>query len=191
MNSATSAKEGIEQLFHLYASDVYRFARYLAPSGVDAKDVVQEVFLRAFRKWNGQSVSNPKAWLLQITRNYIFDLLRRKKCESHYKEKHKPDLTMVSVPLDTLIELEEAVSALKPDYRQVFMLRCVHDLSVEETAQVLGWSRAKVRTSLHRAITKLRVALGPERFDSPQPLKKVGDPDEPGRKSEGNVLSTQ
>ncbi|MCF8567315.1 RNA polymerase sigma factor [Alicyclobacillus tolerans] len=190
MNSAMSANDGVEQLFHLYASDVYRFARYLAPADVDAKDVVQEVFLRAFRGWNDQGISNPKAWLLQITRNYVFDLLRKKRVESKYQEKHKPDLSRVSVSLNTLIELEDAVLHLKLDYRQVFILRCVHDLSVEETAEILGWSEAKVKTSLHRAIKELRIALGPERFDSSKPLEERGEPNEHGREGKRDFFST-
>jgi RNA polymerase sigma-70 factor, ECF subfamily len=190
MNSSMSANEGIEELFHLYSSDVYRFARYLAPADVDGKDVVQEVFLRAFRGWNKQDISNPKAWLLQITRNYVFDLLRKKRVESNYKERHKPDLSRVSVPLNTLLELEDAVVHLKLDYRQVFILRCVHDLSVEETAAILGWSEAKVKTSLHRALKELRVALGPERFDSANPNEERGERNEHGGEGKRDVLST-
>lgn len=189
MNTAMSPSDGIEQLFHLYASDVYRFARYLAPE-VDGKDIVQEVFLRAFRGWNNQGILNPKAWLLQITRNYVFDLLRKKRVENKFKETHKPDLSRVSVPLNTLIELEDAVLHLKLDYRQVFILRCVHDLPVEETAEILGWSEAKVKTTLHRALKELRGALGPERFDSSEPLQERGEQNEHGGKGKRDVFST-
>lgn len=173
MNSAKSANDEIEDLFELYASDVYRFARYLGPRDIDANDVVQEVFLRAFRNWDSRrTYSNPKAWLLQIARNYVFDVLRKKRVETNFEKSHKPDLSKVSVPLDTLIELEDELSRLKPDFRQVFVLRCLHDMTIEETAEVLKWSQSKVKTSLHRAIKELRGILGEERFDSPEHLGK-------------------
>lgn len=181
MNLELSADDGVEELFRLYASDVYRFARYLAPKGVDAKDIVQEVFLRAFKRWNSiQDTSNPKAWLLQITRNYTFDLLRRRRVEASYRERHKPDTSGVTVSLDTLVELEEAISQLKPNFRTVVVLRCIHDLTVRETADILKWSESKVRTTMHRAVRELRVLLGPERFDEPGQLREAGETHEHG-----------
>lgn len=190
MNPTVSTTEGIEELFALYADDIYRYARYSAPSSVDAKDVVQEVFLRAFRSWGTfRQESNSKTWLFQIARNYIFDLLRKKRTEIEYQEKHKPDLSDVSVPLDTLLELEDAVSHLKPDHRQVFVLRCVQDLTIEETSAILGWSQSKVKTTLHRAIRELRQSLGDAtEFNSSM---KVGEEHEYRGGNSPSILSTR
>lgn len=156
-----SPNEAIEQLFELYADDIYRYARYSAPKSADAKDVVQEVFLRAIRAWGSfRRDANPRTWLFQIARNYIYDLLRKKRVEKSYLERHKPDLSDVSVPFDTLVELEEAVAGLPPDKRQVFTLRGIQEFSVRETAEILGWTQSKVKTTFHRAIRDLRQELG-------------------------------
>lgn len=160
MSQKSSPNEAIEQLFELYADEIYRFALYSVPRTVDARDVVQEVFLRAYRAWGKfRQDANPRTWLFQIARNYIYDLLRKKRVERQYLEKHKPDLSDVSVSLDTLIELEEVVADLPPDKRQVFVLRGIQDFSVQETAQILGWTQSKVKTTFHRAVQDLRVAL--------------------------------
>jgi len=160
MSETLTAEESIEHLFELYADDVYRFARYSLQNTADAKDVVQEVFLRAFRAWDSfRQDSNPKTWIFHIARNYIYDLLRKKRTEATFQQTHQPDLSDVSVSLDTLVELEDAVEQLPPAYRQVFTLRCIQDLTVEETASILGWSQGKIKTTLHRAIKKLRTLL--------------------------------
>lgn len=191
MNQVISASEGIEALFELYADDIYRFARYSAPTSVDARDVVQEVFLRAFRSWDGfREDANAKTWLFQIARNYIYDLLRKKRTEIAYREKHKPDLSEVSVPLDTLLELEDALSKLKPDYRQVFLLRCIQDHTVEDTAAILDWTQGKVKTNLHRAIQELRKILGAE-ADTTSKLGKEGERNEHRGEGSEPVLSTR
>lgn len=161
MRSNRSPNEDIETWFELYSDEIYKFARYAAPKSVDPKDVVQEVFLRAFRSWNSfRDDSSPKTWLFKIARNYIYDLLRKKRTEMNYLERHRPDLSEVSVPLDTLIELEEALSELTPDKRQVFVLRGIQDLSIEETALILDWTQAKVKTTFYRAVHDLRNLLG-------------------------------
>ncbi|MDQ0190082.1 RNA polymerase sigma factor [Alicyclobacillus cycloheptanicus] len=168
-----SLNESIEQLFELYADEIYRYARYAAPKSADAKDVVQEVFLRAIRSWDSfRQDANPRTWLFQIARNYIYDLLRKKRVEQTYLERHKPDLSKVSVSLETLVELEEAVAQLSHDKRQVFTLRGIQAMSVRETAEILGWTEAKVKTTLHRAIQDLRRSL-----DEPTGTKE-GETDE-------------
>lgn len=190
MRSGLSANEGIEKLFELYSDDIYRYAHYSAPRSIDPKDVVQEVFFRAYRAWNSfRGESNAKTWLLQIAKNYVYDLLRKKRVEREYQQKHKPDLSDVSVPLNTLVELEDAVLNLNRDQRQVFVLRAIQDLSVEETASILGWSQAKVKTTFHRAIRELRSFL--KEPELPLTREEEGDRDEDGRRDSATISTAQ
>lgn len=186
----SSANDAIENLFDLYADEIYRFARYSVPQSVDAKDVVQEVFLRAYRAWGKyRKDANPRTWLFQIARNYIYDLLRKKRVEHEYLQKHKPDVSDVSVPLDTLIEFEDAVSKLSPDKRQVFVLRGIQDFSVQDTAQILEWSESKVKTTFHRAIQDLRKSLGEDQREMPH--GKEGESDEYQRRDDAEIFRSQ
>lgn len=185
----TSPNEAIEQLFELYSDEIYRYARYTAPKSVDAKDVVQEVFLRAIRSWDSyRRDASPRTWLFQIARHYMYDLLRKKRIEQSYLEKHKPDISDVSVSLDTLVALEEEVAKLPHDKRQVFTLRGIQEFSVQETANILGWSESKVKTTFHRAIRDLRQSLGEEQMTRKQ---EEGEMDEHQGRDRKGLFSSE
>lgn len=74
-----------------------------------------------------------------------------------------------STNLNSILELEDAVSRLSPDYQQVLNLRWIEDLSVTQTAEILDWTEAKVRLTFHRAKKKLKELLD-------QPLTAVDPP---------------
>ncbi|MCL6442941.1 MAG: RNA polymerase sigma factor [Alicyclobacillus sp.] len=155
-----AAAMAIERLFERYADDVYRYARFALPVSEDARDVVQEVFLRAFRAWHKyRGEASERTWLFQIARHHIYDILRRTRTARAYQQAYPLHVDDVSVRLDTLVELEELLKQLTPDQRQVFVLRYVEDLTTHETAEVLGWSEAKVKTTLHRAVRQLQTMM--------------------------------
>ncbi|WDL95816.1 RNA polymerase sigma factor [Alicyclobacillus sp. ALC3] len=125
--------------------------------------MVQEVFLRAFRAWSTyRREANAKTFILRIARNHIYDVLRKRRTERNFLlSTHPPHVSHdASSSVDTRLQVEEALSQLKVEYRQVIALRHVEGRSVPETAQILGWSDAKVRTTTNRALAKLRDILG-------------------------------
>jgi RNA polymerase sigma-70 factor, ECF subfamily len=154
-------EDEVRQLYEMYSHDIYRYARMTLGHSADAYDVVQEVFLRAFRSWNTyRQKSTAKTWLMSIARNYMIDLLRKRQRESTYMSSYILEETNVeSTAMEVTMEIEVALSQLKSEYRQVIILRHVENLSMEETGQVLGWSVPKVRTTTHRAMVKLRSLL--------------------------------
>lgn len=154
-------KDWLRDLYESYHQDVYRFARLSMGNHSDALDVVQEVFLRAYAAVdNYRHESSPKTWLLTIARNYVFDVFRRRKTERNYLRGQVGTTALTyrdpAESIDTLLTLERLVLELKPDYRQVFVLRHIEEFTVEETARVLGWTAEKVRTVDHRAIKRIR-----------------------------------
>ncbi|ARU62240.1 hypothetical protein CBW65_15415 [Tumebacillus avium] len=157
--SEPSKQEAIEGLFALYADEIYRYARYTLQDHAEAKDVVQEVFFRAFQRWDSfRHDSSYKTWLLTIARNYMYDLLRKKKTRLRVLTQwftRQEDIHPLAGVEERMV-LEESLALLKESYRQVIILRHVQELSVAETAEVLGWTEGKVRTTLHRALHKLR-----------------------------------
>lgn len=162
MNDITGAKDEIRSLYDLYASDIYRFARLTLGDPERARDVVQETFLRAFRSWDKyRKDSSSKTWLMSIARNYVFDLLRKNRTERQFLSNHihTDRIPDQSESVETMILLEGALSQIKDTYRQVFVLRHVHELSVQETARILNWSTSKVKTTDSRAIAKLNEIL--------------------------------
>lgn len=160
MNSGTDRKGSIDRLFKLYANDVFRYARLALGDQDEAKDVVQEVFFRAFRSWESfRRDSTAKTWLLSIARHYIVDLLRKRTRERKLHSDEMPAMRSSTMPVETFMVLEESLLKLKSNYRQVFVLRHIEQLSIHETAQTLGWSEGKVRTTDSRAIHMLRELL--------------------------------
>ncbi|MBL0388646.1 sigma-70 family RNA polymerase sigma factor [Tumebacillus sp. ITR2] len=154
----TTAKEGIRLLFDEFANEIYRYALFTLHDDAEAKDVVQEVFFRAFKQWESfRHESSYKTWLLSIARNYMYDVLRRRKTREKYLDQlPSPSENLPGDFQDDMIVLRESLAALKDSYRQVIVLRHIEDLPVNEVAGILGWTEGKVRTTLHRALKRLR-----------------------------------
>jgi RNA polymerase sigma-70 factor, ECF subfamily len=163
MSERAVDQEAIRSLYELYADDIYRYARLTLGPSWDEYDVVQEVFLRAFRSWDEfRQDANGKTWLMRIARNYMFDLLRKKRTERNFLSTYEiPTARDDDALVETVVEVEHALSQLKDAYRQVIVLRHIENLSVQGTGDILGWSEAKVRTTTHRAMAKLRQLLDP------------------------------
>lgn len=162
MSDQMSAQEAIASLYSLYAHDVFRYARLSVGNDSDAYDVVQETFFRAFQSWQSfRRDARAKTWLMKIARNHIYDLYRKqRKKRMHESALALPDVEDSSVNADNLLALSDALAHLPDNYRQVIVLRYVHQLSIQECSEVLEWSSAKVSTTTHRAVKKLRDVLG-------------------------------
>jgi RNA polymerase sigma-70 factor (ECF subfamily) len=146
-------------------------ARMLGSSS-DVEDIAQQVFIRV---WKSAGRYVPKAkfttWLLKITRNLVFNELRRTKRHVHVPIQPEPEgeeipLKDVSqTPDASLLEaelqakIEEAIQSLPESQRMALVLRRYHDLSYEEIAEVLNLSVPAVKSILFRARTELRARL--------------------------------
>lgn len=125
----------------------------------DAEDVAQETFLRALRAIHGFDGARPlRPWLLGIAANRCRTALG--------KRGRRPGLSEAALecvdprpgrddPDDLTGELEQALDRLRPEYRLVFSLFHEHNLSYEQTAQVLKRPVGTVKTWLHRARAEL------------------------------------
>ena len=164
-----------EQLFHRlydqFHQDVFQFLMYLVKDREVAEDLSQEVYIRAIRSYDTfQRNSSEKTWLFAIAKNISVDYFRKQKVKS----KHTLDyfdwnqdqlLTKEKSPEQQAIVNEErglvlqALDKCTEDQKLVVILRYIQQLSVNETAQVLNWTEAKVKTTQHRAIQKLKDVL--------------------------------
>lgn len=153
----------IERWFHQYGNDVYNYLAYFTGRR-DVEDLVQEVFTKALRALSGyEGRARPKTWLLAIARHAAIDYMRRQKLMDWVPENVLGFLTSNErtpekevVLKEQLQEVYQAMNQLKRTYREVLILRMIEGISTQETAEVLGWSEAKVSTTLHRAIKELQ-----------------------------------
>lgn len=173
---------GETQLFYElvkpYERRLYTTAFAILRNEAEAEDAAQEAVLKAFSHI-GQFRAEARfsTWLTQITVNEA--LMRRRKAHTEIMEpigeREEDDGTYTprdfadwrEIPSEVLEKKEirqklaSAVAALAEKYRQVFVLRDVQHLSIEETAEALGISRASVKTRLLRARLMLRDLLAP------------------------------
>lgn len=170
-----SSNRIITDWFEQYSDDIYHFLLYRTHS-LDVEDLVQEVFIKAIKGYESyQEKASPKTWLLSIARNVAIDEYRKKtrlkwRNIIPFEEKHEPKLNQTPENIfqakKEFKELYDAIQSLKPNYRDIIILRGMKELTVAETAQVLNWSENKVRSTYHRARKALLQKLGGISYES-------------------------
>ncbi|MEM9712053.1 MAG: sigma-70 family RNA polymerase sigma factor [Actinomycetota bacterium] len=169
----TGDREAFEQLVRLTHVDVYSLARRLTGDPDDARDVVQETYLRAYRaitKFRGDAQFS--TWLYRITANCA-STHRRRRGRHHHVEladdhaqvdhdvHHDPEAQVATVGLRD--RLESAIRLLPPKLRSVVVLRDLHGLSHRDIANELGITESAAKVRLHRARKQLQADLVTER----------------------------
>lgn len=127
-----------------------------------AEDLVQGALVRVYLAWGRARAGNPGAYARRVLVNGFIDHRRRPWVRREETSSDLPD--DVVAPDDTLgadPALVAALADLPPRMRAAVVLRHVHDLSVEETADALGCSTGTVKSQTARALDKLRTALTP------------------------------
>jgi RNA polymerase sigma-70 factor (ECF subfamily) len=167
------------ELIRPYERSVYVMALSYMKNEADAEDVSQEAFIRAFRKLESfRAESKFSTWLISITINEARTRLRRQALvRMEPLDQHPDEDKGISpallrdwreIPSET-VEREEvrnlirlAVEQLPDIYRQVFLMRDVEELTINETAEALNISIPSVKVRLHRARMRLQKQLAPQ-----------------------------
>ncbi len=163
------------QLVELYKVKIYRLAYDLTGNSMDAEDLSQDVFLKAYRsleKFRGDAKFG--TWLYRITVNTCLDNRNKKSLSMitplsstvHEEDSSPLEQAGSSVSPDQAAEasiiqsnIERALERLTPREKTVFMLRHYHDLPLKEIAETLEISIGSVKTLLFRAIRRLQGEL--------------------------------
>ncbi len=163
--------EKLEQLYGLYEKKMYAVAYSILHNEWQAEDAVQDAFVRLFkniRKIKNLEEEKTRAYVLRTIQNVAIDLYRKNHIslqrtvsmeEKEIADERDDMMSLISRIAGESI-LEEMLSRLPESYKEVIMLRCVHQLSTKETAAVLEISEALVRKRQQRAIKKLRTMMG-------------------------------
>ena len=174
---------GETQLFHElirpYERRVYAMALSFLRNEADAEDVAQEAFLKAFRSlasFRGDAKFG--TWLVSITLNEARSRIRRRDAikmesldEPQDDQGHSSPALLrdwKEIPSEALERkevrslLQKAITSLPQIYREVFQLRDIEQLSVNEAAQAFGITVSSVKVRLHRARMMLQKNLAPQ-----------------------------
>src|SRR6266849_5712589 len=166
------------ELIRPYERRVYSAALAILRNEADAEDVAQEAVLKAFKHIRQfRAEARFSTWLIQITVNearmwrrkehahLVEPIVDHEDAEGNYIPRDFADWR--EVPSETLErkeirdKLAEALESLGHIYREVFVLRDMQHLSIDETAKTLRISTASVKTRLLRARLMLRDLLAP------------------------------
>lgn len=160
-----------------YERPVYNLIVRMVGNPALAEDLAQETFLRMFRGLKsydpGQKFSN---WLFRIAHNLTIDHLRIRRLDTVPLDEdpsgRPADERVVSGPEDDPVRaleradlasaIERALAGLRPEYRQLVVLRYMEDLSYEDIVDVTGLPLGTVKSFLHRARAAMAATLGAE-----------------------------
>ena len=175
-------RRAFSALVRRYEDTVYRFALKVCQDPDKASETLQDTFINVFRKlhtFDGRSKFS--TWLYTIVTNNCLMKHRRRKRDlleesleafdegpgGDQKDGHPSIARWEHTPAHAVLEaelrqvLEEAIQALPPEYRAVFVLRDMEEKTTEETARIVGISVEAAKSRLRRARAFLRSRLDP------------------------------
>ncbi|MDE2611524.1 MAG: RNA polymerase sigma factor [Burkholderiales bacterium] len=174
---AAGDRAAFTRMMRRYNRRLYRLARATLRDDAEAEDAVQESYFAAFRAIGGYRGEAALAtWLSRLVLNECFARQRRQGRRDNIApmfstsvrsevEQDAMDTSGSASPEEAVMRaelralIERRLDALPEAFRLVFVLRCVEELSVEETAQCLGIPEATVRSRHFRARSLLRESL--------------------------------
>ncbi len=176
---ATGDEGALRRLMRRHNQPLFRAARSILRDDAEAEDAVQEGYLQAYRAMcTFRGDAKLSTWLMRIVVNEALGRSRRNKrgaevialdsgAEAHAAEETMSDNPdnqpeRLAVRAETRRLIEARIDALPEQFRTVFVLRAVEEMTVEEVAQTLEIPQATVRTRFFRARALLRESMSRE-----------------------------
>jgi len=165
--------EAFRLLVERHSRPIFRLAYRLTRNEEDADDVVQETFLRAFKKLETfDSRASFGTWIHRIAMNYSYDLMRKRNRatteELDEAESASPTDVSSTHGADRIIlrlglqdALKKGMQSLSENERTAFVLRHYEGMSIDEIGGVLGTEVNATKNTIFRAVKKLREILDP------------------------------
>ncbi len=159
---AAGDTEALGEFYDLYAGLVNGLALRILRDASDAEDVVQEVFVQAWRQASRFDAlrGTPEAWLCTMARTRALDRLRRRVSRREDREEAAPAPTATPKSAEA-IAVRKALDGLTEDQRRALELAYYEGLTQTEIAARLGEPLGTVKTRIRTAMIRLREVLGP------------------------------
>jgi RNA polymerase sigma-70 factor (ECF subfamily) len=158
------------RLYDMYVDRVYKHIYYQVGNVMDAEDLTQQVFFKAWQAIDKykRTASPFVAWLMTISHNLVVDFYRTKKNKTYLEVEVTADEStqnpeQVAEARFEQKQLRTAILQLPKDQQQVILLRFVEGFRNPEVASILGKSEGAIRVILHRALAMLRHFLEKEK----------------------------
>ena len=158
-----------ETLYRTHSGRLYSVARRMLGNPADAEDMLQEIFLAAYRKldsFRGESALG--TWLYRLATNLCLDYLRSRAAKSGQLTDALDDEPLLADAGSrrladqtvTKMDLERALAQLPEGCRSAFVLHDVEGLEHKEVADILGIAEGTSKSQVHKARLRLRGMLG-------------------------------
>jgi RNA polymerase sigma-70 factor (ECF subfamily) len=170
-------RDAFRPIVDRYSEMLFRLAYRITGNEADAEEVVQETFLRAYRKLDAfDGRSDVGTWLFRIATNCGLDLLKARKVRPQVLVKdtgedertpeeevssEQPNPERLTYSSEMQANIDVALQSLSNVERTAFVLRHIEGCSIEEIAAALKVRSGAARQSLFRAVEKMRRHLAP------------------------------
>ena len=149
-------REAFGEIYQAFAPLVHGIVLARVPYD-DVKDIVQEVFLAAYKNLDGLRDKNAiGAWLARIARNHAAEYYRKARPTEELNE----DLSGRHNPKAEAVEILRTIRSMPETYRETLVLRLIEGMTGNEIADRTGLTPESVRVNLHRGMEQLRQKLG-------------------------------
>jgi RNA polymerase sigma factor (sigma-70 family) len=168
MRGGTRSKlEDFEQILHRFEIPLLQYARRITGDREQARDVVQETFIKFQRNGALRREDEPATWLFTVCRNAALNVCRKERRMMHLdnqlieaRESEQP------MPFNQLEQKEAAgfllriVATLPPRQQEIIQLKFQNDLSYQQIAKIMQTTANNVGVLLHTALKTLRQRYG-------------------------------
>jgi RNA polymerase sigma factor (sigma-70 family) len=168
MRGGTRSKlEDFEQILHRFEIPLLQYARRITGDREQARDVVQETFIKFQRNGALRREDEPATWLFAVCRNAALNVCRKERRMMHLdnqlieaRESEQP------MPFNQLEQKEAAgfllriVATLPPRQQEIIQLKFQNDLSYQQIAKIMQTTANNVGVLLHTALKTLRQRYG-------------------------------
>lgn len=148
-----------KDIVHEYSEVLYWHIRRIVVSHEDAQDVLQETFIKAYKRlWTLRNPDAMKTWLYRIATNESMRFLGKRRNEEYITEKLLETLessSYVDFTKEAEIKLQKALLQLTPMQRSVFCLKYYDEMDYGQIAEVCKSSENSVKVLYHNAKTKI------------------------------------
>jgi RNA polymerase sigma-70 factor (ECF subfamily) len=182
--------EAFNRLVLGYQEQVYGLAYRLLGDADAAADAAQEAFLSAFQHIRSFRKGSFRAWLLRITANFCYDVLRKQRTRPQTSleglpsgvESHLPvgeageDPTLQAEQEEVSREVQQALMSLSPEQRAVIVLCDLQEFPYDQAARTLGISLGTLKSRLSRGRARLREYFRERRELLPATVRSIFAP---------------
>lgn len=156
-----------EALYRQHSTRLYNLASRMVGARGEADDLLQEIFLQAYRKLGSfRGESSLGTWLYRLAMNHCLDVLRNRQTRMGQQTDSldEPDALPVASPVPLVgavsrIDLERAIETLPPACRAAFLLHDVEGFGHQEVGAMLGISEGTSKSQVHKARLRIRSYL--------------------------------